>query len=198
VPQEYASTLAQRNAALRRVQLGLSARESLEPWTARTAELGAALVEERRRTLSALAPGFRDRLADLGLTGGTLRYDGEPPQAGALAERLETDILRGTTGVGPHLDDVAIEAGGRDLRGFGSQGEQRLALLALLLAEAALVPSSPLLLLDDVLSELDSRRRGVLAECVAALGQTVITATHRSALPAEPSQIVEVTLGTAV
>ena len=71
-------------------------------------------------------------------------------------------------------------------------------MLALLLAEAALLSPPPLLLLDDVLSELDSRRRGVLAACVAGLGQTVITATHASALPVEPSQVVEVTPGTAV
>ena len=104
----------------------------------------------------------------------------------------------GRPGLGPHLDDLEIAADGRELRGFGSQGEQRLALLALLLAEAGLLPSTPLLLLDDVLSELDSRRRAILAASVSGLGQTVITTTHRSALPAEPSQVVEVTPGFAV
>ena len=93
---------------------------------------------------------------------------------------------------------MEIAAGDRDLRSFGSQGEQRLALLALLLAEAELLPSPPLLLLDDVLSELDPRRRRVLAERVAATAQTVITATQRSALPVEPGQVVEVTPGQAV
>ncbi len=81
---------------------------------------------------------------------------------------------------------------------FGSQGEQRLALLALLLAEAELLPYAPLLLLDDVLSELDSRRRRVLAERIATMEQAVITATQRGALPLEPSQVVEVTPGQAV
>ena len=108
-----------------------------------------------------------------------------------------TLFANGTPGIGPHRDDVLIEDGSRDLRGFGSQGQQRLALLALLLAEAALLPSSPLLLLDDVLSELDARRRGVLARHIALLGQTLITATQRSALPAEPSQVVEVSPGQA-
>jgi DNA replication and repair protein RecF len=93
---------------------------------------------------------------------------------------------------------IRIFSGARDLRSFGSQGEQRLALLALLLAEAALLPSSPLFLLDDVLSELDSRRRRVLADRVAEMRQTVITATQRSALPVDPSQVVEVTPGQAV
>jgi DNA replication and repair protein RecF len=147
--------------------------------------------------IASLAPGSRERLCELGLPDGSLSYPATPPTAAALERRLDADIANGTTGIGPHRDDVLIEAGARDLRGFGSQGQQRLALLALLLAEASLLPSSPLLLLDDVLSELDDRRRAVLARHVALLEQTLITATHRSALPAEPSQIVEVTPGQA-
>ncbi len=198
LPQEYASALAQRNAGLRRVQLGLAPREVVSPWTERVAELGAALVEARRETAVALSPAFRERLAELGLPDGRLGYDAEAPTAAALEARFDADLARGTTGLGPHLDDLEIAADGRELRGFGSQGEQRLALLALLLAEAGLLPSTPLLLLDDVLSELDSRRRAILAASVSGLGQTVITTTHRSALPAEPSQVVEVTPGLAV
>ena len=77
----------------------------------------------------------------------------------ALEDRLDRDLERGVTGIGPHLDDVVLASGGRELRSFGSQGEQRLAVLALLLAEAELIVERrgvpPLLLLDDVLSELD-------------------------------------------
>jgi len=196
--QDYAAALAQRNAALRRVQLELSSREALEPWTQRVAELGALLVAARRATLAQLGPGFAERAGELGLAGGTLAYDGDPPTVEELTTRVELDVKRGTTGAGPHLDDVRIAASGRDLRSFGSQGEQRLVLLALLLAEAELVPSSPLLLLDDVLSELDGGRRRVLAERIAGMEQAVVTATQSSALPAEPAQIVEVTLGQAV
>jgi DNA replication and repair protein RecF len=195
---EYAATLAQRNAALRRVQLGLSSRDALEPWTARVAELGARLVEARRDVLSELAPGFAARADELGLTAATLSYEGDPPTAAALGARLDSDVVRGATGLGPHLDDMRIASAGRDLRIFGSQGEQRLALLALLLAEAELLPGRPLLLLDDVLSELDAGRRAVLAERIARMEQTVLTATHPSALPAEPAQVVEVTPGKAV
>jgi DNA replication and repair protein RecF len=198
VPQEYASALAQRNAALRRAQLGLAPPGAVTPWTERVAAAGATLVEARRGAAAALEPGFADWLAALGLEAGRLTYRGEPPSVAALEARLAADLARGTTGLGPHLDELEIAAGGRELRSFGSQGEQRLALLALLLAEARLLPAVPLLLLDDVLSELDDRRRSVLAEAVAGLGQTVITATHRSALPGEPSQVVEVTSGTAV
>jgi len=194
---EYSATLLQRNAALRRVQLGLSPRSALEPWTARLAALGATLAGSRREVVGALVPGFADRLEELGVPGGLLSYPAEPPTVDMLERRLEADIATGMTGAGPHRDDVLIEAAGHDLRSYGSQGQQRLALLALLLAEATLIPSSPLLLLDDVLSELDARRRAVLARSVALLEQTLITATQRSALPADPSQVVEVSPGQA-
>ena len=196
-PQDYLATLAQRNAALRRVQLGLSGRDALEPWTQRIADLGAALVEQRRLALVQLAPGFTERAEELGLPAARLVYDAEPPTAAQLEARLSRDLERGTTGVGPHLDDVLIASGDRDLRQYGSQGEQRLAVLSLLLAEAELLPTPPLLLLDDVLSELDLGRREVLARRLAGMGQTMITATHRSALPIEPSQVVEVEHGSA-
>ena len=196
-PQEYLAALAQRNAALRRVQAGFSDRSALEPWTERVAELGAALVELRRSTLETLAPSFAARAEELGLADARLGYDAAPPTLEALEARLTQDIDRGTTGLGPHLDDVLVASGGRDLRQFGSQGEQRLAVLSLLLAEAELLPDPPLLLLDDVLSELDLGRRQVLAERIAGMGQAMITATHVSALPLEPAQVVEVEPGTA-
>jgi DNA replication and repair protein RecF len=126
-----------------------------------------------------------------------LVYLGEPPSLEQLETRLARDLERGSTGVGPHLDDVLVMSGPRDLRQFGSQGEQRLAVLSLLLAEADVLPRPPLLLLDDVLSELDPDRRRVLAQHVAGMGQTVITSTHAAALPVEPAQLVEVTHGTA-
>jgi DNA replication and repair protein RecF len=198
LPQDYAAALAQRNAALRRVQLGLAGRDVVEPWTARVAASGAELVSARQAAVELLQDGFCSHLEALGLPGGSLEYEGEPAGVDALEARLDADLARGATGLGPHLDDFAIEAEGRDLRGLGSQGEQRLALLALILAEASLIEPQPLLLLDDVLSELDSRRREVLARSVASIGQTVITTTHRSALPASPAQVVEVTPGSAV
>ena len=197
VPQDYLAALAQRNAALRRVQLGLSGRDAIEPWTEQVATLGADLVERRRETLAALAPAFAQRAGELGLTSARLGYDAAAPTREALESRLARDLERGVTGLGPHLDDVLIASGDRDLRQYGSQGEQRLAVLSLLLAEAELLPTPPLLLLDDVLSELDPGRRQVLAERVAGMGQTMITATHRSALPIEPAQIVEVEAGSA-
>ena len=201
LPADYGGAVAQRNAALRRVSAGFSTREALEPWTLQVAELGSALVAARKETLQLLAPAFAERAGELGLADAELRYDGEPPTLAALESRLDRDLDRGVTGVGPHLDDIVIASGTRDLRSFGSQGEQRLAVLALLLAEAELLAerrgSPPLLLLDDVLSELDPERRRILAGRVAAVGQALITATDAAMLPAEPDQLVEVTPGTA-
>ena len=201
VPAEYGAAVAQRNASLRRVAIGASSRDAVSPWTERVAELGAALVDSRRETIGLLAPVFAERAQELGLAGGELGYEAEPPTREALEARLEDDLDRGTTGLGPHLDDVEIRADGRDLRRFGSQGEQRLTVLSLILAEAALLaergPAPPLLLLDDVLSELDEGRRTALAERLAGTGQTLITATAASALPVAPAQLVEVTPGAA-
>ena len=201
VPAEYGAAVAQRNASLRRVAIGVSSRDAVSPWTERVAELGAALVAARAEAITLLAPLFTERADELGLPGGELRYEAEPPTSEALEARLGDDLDRGTTGLGPHLDDVEIRADDRDLRRFGSQGEQRLAVLSLILAEAALLaergPAPPLLLLDDVLSELDEGRRAALAARLAGTGQTLITATAASALPVQPAQLVEVTPGAA-
>jgi DNA replication and repair protein RecF len=196
-PQDYLAALAQRNAALRRVQLGLSDRAAIEPWTEQVASLGTELVAARRAALTQLEPLFAERAGELGLADARLRYTAEPPAAADLEARLARDLERGSTGAGPHLDDVLLASGDRDLRQFGSQGEQRLAVLSLLLAEAELLAPPPLLLLDDVLSELDLGRRRVLAQRIAGMGQTMITSTHASALPVEPAQVVEVEVGTA-
>jgi DNA replication and repair protein RecF len=199
LPTDYAAALAQRNASLRRVAGGFSSRDALTPWTEQVASLGRQLVEARAELLAALAPGFAERAEELGLPAARMTYEGEPPTPDALEARLDRDLERGSTGLGPHLDDVVLTSGSRDLRSFGSQGEQRLTVLALLLAEADLIAERrgfpPLLLLDDVLSELDPNRRRVLAERVQGAGQTLVTATQASSLPVEPALLLEVTPG---
>jgi len=201
VPAEYGAAVAQRNASLRRVAIGVSSRDAVVPWTQRVAALGEALVVARGETVSVLGPLFGERAGELGLEGAELRYEAERPSVEALELRLEEDLERGTTGLGPHLDDVEIASEGRDLRRFGSQGEQRLAVLSLLLAEAQLLaergPAPPLLLLDDVLSELDEGRRRALAARLDGPAQVLVTATAASSLPLEPSQFVEVRPGSA-
>ena len=183
VPAAYGAALGQRNAALRRVAGGLSDAGALEPWTEQVVTLARELVEARARVLELLAAPFAERSAELGLSAATLDYDAEPPTRESLDARLARDLERGTTGAGPHLDEIRILSGDRDLRTFGSQGEQRMAVLSLLLAEAELLASHggvpPLLLLDDALSELDADRRRRLSERVGSVGQTLITATGR-------------------
>jgi len=199
LPLEYGAALGQRNAALRRIAMGLSSQEALEPWTEQVAELGRSLVEGRHEAISTLAPAFAACAEELGLPQARLAYDGEPPTIESLLAHLARDLERGATGLGPHLDDVTILSGPRDLRSFGSQGEQRLAVLSLLLAEAEVIRERtgvpPLLLLDDVLSELDPGRRRVLAERISRDGQTLITTTTAAALPGEPTLLLEVRPG---
>jgi DNA replication and repair protein RecF len=198
LPVEYASAVGQRNAALRRVSAGASSRDALAPWTETVSELGKTLAAARREVLALLASHFETCCGHLGLPGAGLDYDGEPPEVAELDARLERDLERGTTGLGPHLHDVRIEAGARDLRSFGSQGEQRIAVLGLVLAEAETLAERgprPLVLLDDVLSELDESRRRALGELIAREGQTLVTTTSASSLPTEPAQSLVVRPG---
>jgi len=196
---DYAAAVGQRNAALRRVALGASERDALAPWTAQVADLGAMLTAARRDGIELLQPGFAERAGELGLEDVSLGYDADPPTITLLEERLARDIERGTTGAGPHLDEISIRSGDRDLRTYGSQGEQRIAVLALLLAEAELIATRrrvpPLLLLDDALSELDESRRRILSERIGVVGQTIVTATGPEALPLAPAQLLRVTPG---
>jgi DNA replication and repair protein RecF len=193
---EYGAAVGQRNAALRRVAQGFSSRDALAPWNDQVRSLGADLVDGRRETVAALQPYFRERAHELGLEAAELGYAGRAPSAEELEAATERDLERGTTSLGPHLDDVAVGAGSRDLRAFGSQGEQRLAVLALLLGEAELLAERrgvwPLLLLDDVLSELDPERRQILADRLRACGQALVTSASRNALPGDPAQTIAV------
>ena len=200
LPSDYSRAIAQRNAALRHVRAGESGLDSVEPWTAQVAELGTELDAARAGLAGLLGPGFTRIAAALGLEGATLSYDGPGLALEELEARLERDLERAVTGAGPHLRDASITAGHRELRSFGSQGEQRTAVLALVLAEAEILADRrgepPLLLLDDVFSELDTDRRGALLAQLPVGGQTVITATHRPGV-ADPDLVVAVAPGEA-
>jgi DNA replication and repair protein RecF len=199
LPGAYAEALGQRNAALRRVATGLSDTTALDPWTDRVVTLAAELVEARRLTVELLSPAFAERAGELGLAEAAVGYAAEAPTREMLADRLARDLERGTTGAGPHLDEFRVLSDDRDLRAFGSQGEQRLAVLSLLLAEAELLTergdAPPLLLLDDALSELDADRRRALSARLGAAGQTLVTATGAEALPLAPAQLLVVSPG---
>ena len=203
LPAEYGRTLAQRNAALRRSAAGASTPDAVRPWTERLAELGTELDRERAALVSLLATEFALRAEMLGLEA-AIAYENRGLRAEELEERLTRDLERGTTGTGPHLRDVSMSAGGRDLRRYGSQGEQRAAVLALVLAEATVLGerrgSPPLLLLDDVFSELDERRRAGLLDAIPAGAQALVTATEADVLPAAapaPDLLVRVSPGAA-
>jgi DNA replication and repair protein RecF len=189
----YAQALAQRNALIARIRSGRASRDALPAWDAELAGHGIALRDDRARTAELLREPFDALARDLGLTGqGELRYrprtkaQSAEAFAAELAERLESDLERGFTGHGPHRDDLVMLRDGRELRAYGSQGEQRLALLALLLAERAVLAQErgapPLLLLDDVMSELDADRRALLVERLSD-GQSLITTTDLAHVP---------------
>ena len=199
LPGDYGRALSQRNEALRRIRAGLSSRDAVEPWTEQVALLGTELDAARAGLAATLAPAFALSAATLGLPAATLGYDPQPVTVAELESRFDRDLQRGTTGFGPHLRDVELRADDRDLRGFGSQGEQRTAVLALLLAEAAVLSerrgAPPLLLLDDVLSELDADRRRALLAGLPSEGQTLVSATSVEALPqGAPAPAIVVTV----
>lgn len=191
----YSQALAQRNALIARIRSGHGSGESLSTWDAQLARHGIALMSDRGAAVKLIAERFERLGAALGLDGDpSVAYRPrsratEPEQLAAeLAERLESDLERGFTGHGPHRDDLATTHEGRDLRAYGSQGQQRLALLALLLAEREVIaehrPAPPLMLLDDVMSELDRDRREALVEVLrSSAGQSVITATDLEHVP---------------
>jgi DNA replication and repair protein RecF len=190
----YSRALAQRNALLGRVRGGRVGATALDAWDAELARHGIALRDDRAAALALVGEVFPAQAAELGLAGAAeLRYrprsSAVTPEelAGELAERRTSDVERGFTQHGPHRDDVAFLRDGRELRSFGSQGEQRLALLALLLAERTVLAAErgapPLLLLDDVMSELDADRRALLVRRLDDGGQAVITTTDLAHVP---------------
>jgi DNA replication and repair protein RecF len=190
--QRYGQALAQRNALLARLANGGFGAD-LDIWDAALAESAESLIEARAEAVAELAPPFATAADDLGLAGGgTIEYapravgDAAQIRAG-LEERREADLRLGRSSWGPHLDELKIHAGDRSLRRYGSQGQQRAALLALLFAqrEALLAAHrvAPLLLLDDVMSELDPQRRERLVERLARGGQTLISAAAEESVP---------------
>ncbi len=162
---------------------------------------GRASREPRSwRSISSPSP-FLARAAQLGLSGEAelayrprSRAKDEEEFLAELAERRRRSSSAGFSAHGPHRDELVFSRDGRDLRPYGSQGEQRLALLALLLAERDVLAEErrrmPLLLLDDVMSELDSDRRELLAGELAGAGQSVIATTDLAHVPGAAARAV--------
>jgi DNA replication and repair protein RecF len=198
---EYSRVLAQRNALVARVRAGSARRELLDPWDTELARHGVALMEARRAAVEKLEEPFALLAGELGLPGICgLEYRprsraSEPEGLRAeLLERREDDLARGFTAHGPHRDDIALVRDGRQLRSYGSQGQQRVGLLALLFAERDVLGAAgraPLMLLDDVMSELDASRRERLIELVRSGGQAVVSATEAEHVPGAREEDIE-------
>jgi len=191
--QRYGQALAQRNALLAALAAGRGGGD-LGVWDRALAEAAAALVAARAAAVAELEPPFASAAQALGLPGAaSLEY--APRASGSaeeicdgLAQRREADLRLGRTSWGPHLDELKIQLADRSLRRYGSQGQQRAALLALLFAEREVLLAArrvaPLLLLDDVMSELDPQRRDRLVGRLGAGGQVLITAAADESVPA--------------
>jgi DNA replication and repair protein RecF len=191
----YAQALAQRNALIARIRSGRASRGSLGSWDEQLARSGFELINQRRQAIEAVAQPAREVGGALGLEMPLkVRYRPRSRAArpedlvAALRERISQDLERGFTGHGPHRDELSLQLDDRDVRAYGSQGQQRLSLLALLLAEreaiAAQRENPPVMLLDDVMSELDQARRQALIELLrGSPGQAILTATEPDQIP---------------
>jgi DNA replication and repair protein RecF len=189
----YGRALAQRNSLLRAIREGDAGRDELAFWDRQLVEEGGAIVDRRLATLRTIAGSLDDAHAEIAPGEGRLSLayvTNAPAQPGEtpadalrrrLAETAEKELWNGATLVGPHRDDLLFEQDGRDLASFGSRGQQRTAILALKLAEldalSAADGTPPLLLLDDVFSELDPDRRSHLVRRIHALPQAFVTTT---------------------
>jgi len=206
----YSAALGQRNALIAGIRAGRAGRGSLPAWDAELARHGIALMRDRAEAVERLRARFVTHADDVGLEGeAELAYkprskaqDAEA-LAAELAERVDGDVERGFTGHGPHRDDLSFRRAGRELRAYGSRGQQRLGLLALLLAERAELAAErgapPLMLLDDVMSELDGERRQLLSDLLRSGGQAIVTATEAEHVPGvENDELIRVGAGAAL
>lgn len=218
--RQYNRVLDQRNRLLKDIRDGLAPAADLPPWDAQLAAFGGRLLEVRLRFVADLngqtVPVYRGLSAsDQEMTVAYRREWGDPETAattrdalaallaGAIEESVEEEIRRGTTLVGPHRDDLQILVGGKDARFFGSQGEQRTAAVALRVAECGLlrqlVEEWPVLLLDDIFSELDRTRRAALLGYLTPLAQVILTTTDVDAIGLPPdadAHVYQVSQGT--
>ena len=204
----YTRILKQRNAVLKDIRERLAAPDDLPPWDAQLAKSSAYIVTRRIAAVAQLG-ALSARVQAVLAAGEELALAYEIAGAGAedfaednmtealhvwynkmLCEGRARDIARAATGVGPHLDDLVLRVGGMSLRSYGSQGQQRTGALALKLAELFYlqenIGEAPILLLDDVMSELDADRRRALLDFIRHEHiQTFITATDAAYFPAE-------------
>lgn len=183
--QQYYRILKQRNNLLKEIQKKPDLAETLFVWDAQMAEYGERIISARKKFLIRLDEIAAEKLSLL--TGGRdhLQTSYKPNcEEGMLAEKLrrnlDRDIAFGATQSGPHKDDILFSINGREVKVYGSQGQQRTTALAARLAEIDLIREEtgeePVLLLDDVFSELDEERQKFLLESIGGL-QAFVTCT---------------------
>lgn len=181
----YNRALNQRNNLLKQIAFQKELADTISIWDRQLCEYGIGIIHTRRKfvdELNELLPDINSRLSG-GKDELYIKYEpnvSEKEFGVKLNLNLERDLVLKSTGCGPHRDDISFYVGDKNLKLYGSQGQQRTAALSLKLAEIELVrekiKESPILLLDDVLSELDRNRQTYLLENISDL-QTVITCT---------------------
>lgn len=189
----YKRATEQRNALLRDSRERFHPPESFEIWEDQIAQHGAEIRTLRRQFVSDLSPFAADVHREMGAGEALSLTYAEQDLASTYEELLAglanvrgADTGRGSTSLGPHRDDLSILIDGREARLYGSQGQQRTAVIALKMATLALIQDregiAPMLLLDDILSDLDEGRRSRLVEIVLSRArQAVLTCTEASA-----------------
>ncbi len=207
--QHYRANLVRRNAALRMASKRSSYEQEVAVWEPALAEHGSVLIETRARWVDEHAAEFTSVAERIGEQGrAEMRYsspfaDAEARRDVLLAafdEKRPLDMRRGLTHVGPHRDDLEITLDDRDLRSFGSAGQQRSAAIALRMLEAATLRqhagAEPLLLLDDPFAELDIHRAGKILVMLEqrGLGQTILVVPREADIPAGLMQLDRLTI----
>ena len=202
VRSEYDRALRQRNALLKQTKgrLDEAAQLTLEVWDSKLVEAGERLADLRAGLVDVLVPAVARAYADVAgaAVPVEMRYESpwrEGGLAAALASARTDELRRGITLVGPHRDDLAIDLDGLPSRTHASQGEQRSLALALRLASHRTIEertaSAPLLLLDDVFSELDPQRSAALLRCLPR-AQTFLSTAAGLPEGVEPAQVLHV------
>lgn len=189
----YTRALTQRNNLLRAIRDGGASPNELRFWNSTVIEEGSRIVDWRREMLVRLMPGLASGHREIAPDEPALelQYQSNVELAAGestrdalsrrLSETAQKELWNGVTLVGPHRDDIVFRAGGRDLASYASRGQQRTAILAFKLAQLDLIDEvlgvTPLLLLDDVFSELDPARRAHLVRRIGELPQAFVTTT---------------------